>query len=118
MNRSRSQSHAAPRRFSWFRIVPPLCSFHFQTRSMKASRPSSCREIPSFPSSRSTTFWVAIPAWSVPGSQRALRPFIRAYRRSTSCSVMFSACPMWREPVTFGGGMTIVNGSPGRDGSA
>src|SRR5659263_643207 len=31
---------------------------------------------------------------------------------------MFSACPMWREPVTFGGGMTIVYGSPGRDGSA
>ena len=27
-----------------------------------------------------------------------------------SCSVLFSACPRCSAPVTFGGGMTIVNG--------
>jgi hypothetical protein len=25
--------------------------------------------------------------------------------------VMFKACPIWRMPVTFGGGITTVNGS-------
>src|SRR5690349_4013919 len=28
-----------------------------------------------------------------------------------SCRVLSSAWPIWSEPVTFGGGMTIVNGS-------
>ncbi len=34
---------------------------------------------------RSTTFWVAMPAWKV----------------------LFRACPMCREPVILGGGMTM-----------
>src|ERR1700730_13924548 len=34
-----------------------------------------------------------------------------------SCKVVLSAWPMWREPVMFGGGMTIVNGAaPARSG--
>ena len=60
---------------------------------------------------RSTTICVAMPAWSVPGSHRAALPRIRSNRISTSCSVLFSAWPMCSEPVTFGGGMTIENGS-------
>ena len=36
---------------------------------------------------------------------------VRWKRISTSCSVLFSAWPMCSEPVTFGGGMTIANGS-------
>jgi hypothetical protein len=27
-----------------------------------------------------------------------------------SWRVLFRACPMWREPVTFGGGITILYG--------
>ena len=31
VKRSRDQSHEAPRRFSWLKIVPPDSSFHSQT---------------------------------------------------------------------------------------
>jgi len=60
---------------------------------------------------RSTTIWVAMPAWSVPGSQRAALPRMRWNRISTSCSVLLSACPMCSDPVTLGGGMTMLNGA-------
>ena len=71
---------------------------------------------------RSTTIWVAMPAWSVPGSHSAALPRIRWKRISTSCRVLFSAWPMCSEPVTFGGGMTMANGSAsgsslGREGA-
>src|SRR5438045_6961265 len=59
--------------------------------------------------SRSTTICVAIPAWSVPGSQSVLNPLMRFQRTMMSCSVMTSAWPMCSRPVTFGGGMTIEN---------
>src|SRR5712664_476213 len=35
-----------------------------------------------------------------------------------SISVCSSMCPMWSEPVTFGGGMTIENTGPGAVASA
>ena len=63
---------------------------------------------------RSTTIWVAMPAWSVPGSHRAALPRMRSKRVSTSCRVLFSAWPMCSEPVTLGGGMTMENGSARR----
>jgi hypothetical protein len=47
-----------------------------------------------------------------PGNQSARRPFMRAQRTMTSCSVTNMACPMCSAPVTFGGGMLITNGSP------
>jgi len=47
-------------------IVPPYCSRHCHTRSTKASRPIASRLVPSASSWRSTCFWVAMPAWSVP----------------------------------------------------
>ena len=60
----------------------------------------------------STTFAsVAIDACSVPGTQQAFLPNILALLINISCRVLFSICPMWRSPVTLGGGITIVNGS-------
>jgi dipeptidyl aminopeptidase/acylaminoacyl peptidase len=45
------------------------------------------------------------------------KPGVRSRRVRTSWSVMSSAWPMWSEPVTFGGGMTIVHGcASGRSG--
>ena len=94
-------------------IGEPYCSRHSQTRSTNASRPSSWREVPSARSSFSTTAWVAIPAWSVPSTQSVLRPRIRLSRVSASWIVPFSAWPMCRAPVTFGGGIAIEKFSAG-----
>ena len=69
-------------------------------------------------SSRSTTIWVAMPAWSVPGSHIALYAAIRRQRVKMSSMVSPSACPMCSEPVTFGGGMTMANGALGAAASA
>ena len=119
MNRSRGQSSDAPSVRNCFVIVPPLSAFHCQTRSRNASRPNALRSpLPSDASNRSTTICVAIPAWSVPGCQSASRPCIRRHRISTSCNVIVSACPMCRLPVTFGGGIMMVNGAPELPGSA
>jgi hypothetical protein len=95
-------------------MVPPDSAFHFHTRSRNAVRPRSSLVLPSFASWRSTTYCVAIPAWSVPGTHNALKPSIRFMRIMTSCSVLLSAWPMCSEPVTFGGGITMQYGVPGR----
>ena len=99
-------------------IVPPDASFQRHTRSTNASRPRSCFVLPSAVSWRSTTYCVAMPAWSVPGTQRVLKPSMRFIRTSTSWRVLLSAWPMWSEPVTFGGGITTLNASPGAAGFA
>ena len=57
-----------------------------------------------------------MPAWSVPGTQSVSKPRMRCQRTSTSWIVSLSAWPMWRMPVTFGGGMTTEYGSPVPDG--
>ena len=88
-------------------IVPPDSSFHFHTRATNASRPRSSLVLPSAASWRSTTTWVAMPAWSVPGCQRVSKPSIRFIRMSTSCRVKVKAWPMCSAPVTLGGGMTM-----------
>ena len=88
-------------------MVPPDSSFHCQIRATNASRPRSSLVLPSAASWRSTTYWVAMPAWSVPGTQRAFRPSIRFHRIRMSWMVLSRACPMWSEPVTLGGGMTM-----------
>ena len=84
----RSQSHEAPSLRSCLRITPPYFSFHSHIATTLAS--------------------VAIDAWSMPGTQQAFLPDMRARRTSTSCSVLLSMWPMWSMPVTLGGGMTIV----------
>jgi hypothetical protein len=71
VKRSRDQSTPSPSRRIWPRILPPDSSRHSHTRATNASRPRSWRETPSLRSSRSTTFCVAMPAWSVPGSHNA-----------------------------------------------
>ncbi len=79
----------------------------------------SWRDLPSFSrSSRSTTIWVAIPAWSMPGSHIALYAAMRFQRVKMSSIVSPSAWPMCSDPVTLGGGMTIANGALGADASA
>ena len=93
-------------------MVPPECSFHSQTFATKASRPMSRRPmLPVRASSRSTTIWVAMPAWSRPGCQRTSKPRIRCQRARMSIRVWLKAWPMWSEPVTFGGGSSIEKGS-------
>ena len=118
VKRSRGQSRLAPRRRNWRVMVPPLSAFQSQTRARNASRPMALRLCPSPASIRSTTIWVAMPAWSVPGIHSASRPCMRRYRTRTSCNVLFSACPICRLPVTLGGGMTMVKGAASRAGSA
>src|SRR5688572_11942689 len=43
---------------------------------------------------------------------------MRFQRTITSCRVFVNAWPMCREPVTFGGGMTIANGGFSESGFA
>ena len=118
VNRSRDQSTLSPSRRIWARIAPPCSAFHCQTRSMKASRPSSRRLVPSAASARSTRACTAMLAWSMPGSQSVSIPCIRARRTSASIRVCSKACPMCRLPVTFGGGITMVNGGLSEPASA
>ena len=60
-------------------------------------------------SSRSTTTWVAMPAWSVPGIQSASYPCIRA--AGGSCPGAFAErVADVQAPVTFGGGITMQYG--------
>ncbi len=94
-------------------MVEPYCAFQSQTRSSKASRPSSWRELPSAASSFSTTACVPIPAWSVPSTQSVLRPRMRLIRISASWIVPLSAWPMCSAPVTLGGGIAIEKFSSG-----
>ena len=64
--------------------------------------------MPSLASCRSTTIWVAMPAWSSPGSHSVSNPLIRFQRTITSCRVRVKAWPMCSEPVTLGGGIMIA----------
>ena len=91
--------------------MPPCSSFHSHACLRNSSRVRSVFFIP-FEARRATTFAsVAIDAWSVPGTQRAFLPSIRARRIRMSWIVLLSMCPIWSTPVTFGGGITIVYGS-------
>ena len=80
---SRLQSTLVPMRRIWLVMVLPLCSFHSQTLEMKFLRasggvaPMSWRLMPCSCSWRSTTICVAMPAWSVPGTQAVLKPDMR-----------------------------------------
>src|SRR5690606_30265596 len=103
----RDQSQDAPRRFNCSMIVSPDSCFQAQIFCRNASRPMS-RRPGSWRSAmrRSTTIWVAMPAWSWPGCHSVSKPRIRCQRTRMSCSVLFSAWPICRLPVTFGGGIT------------
>ncbi len=104
----RSQSHEAPNLRSCRRITPPYCSFHSHAYSRNFSRVSDDFSMPRSLSLATTFASVAIEAWSIPGTQQAFFPCMRARRISTSCNVLLSMWPMWSIPVTLGGGMTTV----------
>jgi hypothetical protein len=61
----------------WRVMVSPEKLFHSHTFSRNFSRPRSWRDTPCASSWRSTTIWVAMPAWSVPGCHRVLNPRMR-----------------------------------------
>ena len=61
-----------------------LSATNFSVRRTNGSRPTSKRVLPSTASIFSITFCVAMPAWSVPGTQSASVPRMRAQRTSTS----------------------------------
>ena len=104
----RSQSQDAPNFWSCFKMIPPCSSFHSQAYLRNSSLERSLFLIPCAASLFTTLASVAIDAWSVPGTQQAFFPSMRARRTRMSCIVLFSMCPMCRIPVTLGGGMTTV----------
>ena len=108
VKRSRDQSTEEPRRRICRLMLPPDSFFHSQTFSRNFSRPRSWRDRPSAPMRRSTSIWVAMPAWSVPGCQRVLRPCMRRKRIRASMMALLKPWPMCRLPVTFGGGIMMV----------
>src|SRR5690625_3736838 len=88
------------------------CSLHdCQPSSRHTSTLRSLFLIPFFRDLCTTFASVAIDACSVPGTQHALYPFIRARRTRTSWIVLFSIWPICRTPVTLGGGMTTEKDS-------
>jgi len=73
----RDQSADAPIARSCRRMTPPVSATNASVRFTNASRPRSKRVLPSLASSFSTTFCVAMPAWSVPGTHSVLKPRMR-----------------------------------------
>ena len=108
VNAVRSQSQEQPSFLSCSSIMPPCRCVHSQAWCRNSSRLRSFLAIPSEASLATTFASVAILAWSVPGTQQAFLPCIRALRTSTSCMVLLSMCPICSTPVTLGGGITIV----------
>ena len=111
VNFVRSQSHDAPIFFNCSSMMPPCFCVHSQACFINSSLPIAFLSIPSSASLFTTFASVAIEAWSVPGTQQAFLPCIRARRIRISWMVLFIICPMCKTPVTFGGGITIVKGS-------
>src|SRR3954449_1421327 len=94
-------------------IVPPNSARHSHVLAMKASRPSSSREVPCSLRRFSTCVCVAMPAWSVPRIHFARRPRWRWKRISVSWTEPLSAWPMCSAPVTLGGGIAMEKFSSG-----
>jgi len=87
-------------------MVPPDSSSSAR-HARERSRQRSSLGLALGASGASTTTWVAMPAWSGARHPQRAEAIHALHPISTSCSVLFSAWPMWREPVTLGGGMTI-----------
>ncbi len=112
VKRCRSKSSEKPSAFICSRMRPPYFSFHCHTRSRNFSRPTSWRDFCSRRiRSRSTSIWVAMPAWSMPGIHMALAPCMRRQRMRMSWMVPPRAWPMCSEPVTLGGGRVMAYGA-------
>ncbi len=91
VNRSRLQSTPSPSRRIWPPMAPPDSRFQSQTFSTNSSRPKSSLVLPSTASCFSTTLWVAMPAWSIPGCHNTSYPCIRLRRVRASIMVCSSA---------------------------
>ena len=111
VKRVRFQSQLAPSFFNCSSIIPPYLLVQSQAWPKNSSRLISFFLMPFSANILTTLASVAILAWSVPGTQQAFLPSIRALRINTSWMVLFNIWPMCKTPVTFGGGMTMVNGS-------
>ena len=111
VNRSRDQSTLLPSLLSCVQMRLPYWPFQAQTCSRNFSLPKSCLETGGdcLASIFSTTDCVAIPAWSVPGTYKVASPRMRCHRVRQSSIAAVRACPKCKEPVTFGGGITITN---------
>lgn len=83
-NAVRSQSQDAPSLRSCFRIIPPCSSVHAQACFRNSSRLRSVFFIPCPASLFTTLASVAMEAWSVPGTQQAFLPSMRARRTNIS----------------------------------
>ena len=94
VKRSRVQSSEQPSFLSWPVMMPPYFCFQSQAILRNSSRPSVSRVSPFSLRPCSITLWTAIEAWSVPGSQRTLYPFILFQRQMMSGRVKQSAWPM------------------------
>ncbi len=108
VKRSRDQSQEAPRRFSWLTMVPPLSAFQAQT----ALQERLAAELAPVLLLR---LQLALDD-HLRGDARVVRAGLpehvasaHAHQRTRmSWSVLLSAWPMCSEPVTFGGGITMV----------
>ena len=93
-------------------IGAAVLSFHAHTRSTNFSRPRSWRGDALF-GELALDDLLRGDAGVIGAGQpeRDCSPLIRSKRTRMSCSVLLSAWPMCSDPVTFGGGMTMQNGS-------
>ena len=90
-------------------MVPPDSSFHSQTRFDELLAPEvAAVDLPlhELPLDHHLRRDAGMVRAGLP--EHVLRPRMRSKRQRMSWSVLLRACPMWSEPVTFGGGMTIV----------
>ncbi len=84
VKRVRSQSHEAPSLRSCCKMIPPYLWVHSQQYSRNSSLVRSLLLIPLSLSIATTFASVAMDAWSVPGTQQASLPSIRAFRTRIS----------------------------------
>ena len=85
----RSQSKLQPIFFSCCKMMPPYFSFHSQAYAKNSSLDRLDLVIPRSLSMATTFASVAIEAWSVPGTQQAFLPCIRARLIKISWMVLF-----------------------------
>ena len=106
-----SQSQLAPSLLNCFNMIPPCSCVQSHACLRNSSRVRSVFFMPCWANLLTTFASVAIDAWSVPGTQQAFLPSIRARLTKMSWIVLFSMCPICSTPVTLGGGMTMVYGA-------
>ena len=100
----RFQSRLQPSFFNCWRMMPPYFSFHSQAYSRNCSLVREDLLMPFSRSMATTLASVAIDAWSVPGTQHALKTTHACFADENIPDGIVQAMPMCSTPVTFGGG--------------